>query len=61
MPLWLRRVTYNLIQESLIAENEAQNKAAGKSGGSNTTKLDWANPDKTKINLPGHISGASKK
>ena len=61
MPLWLRRVTHQLIQESLSAENVAQNKALGKVGGGNSTTLDWANPDKSKITAPGYISKASKK
>ena len=60
MPIWLRNITYKFIQDSISQENEAQNKALKKGGGS-TTNLDWANPDKSKITSPGYISKASKK
>lgn len=51
MPIWLRKTTIKFIQDSIDQENEAQRKAAQgtKSGGSNTTNLDWANPDRSKM------------
>lgn len=60
MPVWLRNATYKFIEESIDQENKANEKAI-KSSDSSQVNLDWSNPDKTKVNLPSHISRASKK
>lgn len=60
MPVWLRNATFKFIEDSIAQENDATKKAYGDTNSSNTT-LDWANPDKSKINLPSHLSKASKK
>ncbi len=50
MPIWLRKITFKFIQDSINQENEAKqeahNKALGKNG---KTTLDWANPDRSKL------------
>jgi len=50
MPVWLRKLTFNLIQNSIDQENKQQKenyeKSLGKTG---KTTLDWANPDKSKL------------
>lgn len=66
MPIWLRRATFNFINQSITAENEANEKSAGGSS-SNSTNLDWANPNKNlipnsnKSTTPLYNSKAAKK
>ena len=50
MPVWLRKLTYNLIQNSIDQENKQQKESYEKSlGKTSKTTLDWANPDKSKL------------
>jgi hypothetical protein len=58
MPIWLRRITHQMIVEYMSKEREAQ--TSSNSTG-NTTNLDWSNPDRSKISPAGHLSKASKK
>lgn len=63
-PIWLRRVTHQFITDYTQREQEAQSKGMGGKGrskSSNTTNLDWANPDKSQIKPPSYVSRASKK
>jgi hypothetical protein len=58
MPIWLRRITYQMIIEYMNREQESQNKATNTGS---TTNLDWGSPDKSKISPAKHLSKASKK
>ncbi len=73
-PIWLRNVTHKFIEEYITKEKEAQNSnMTTSSNGKSNTDLNWANPDKSKlnkpsksipapkINLPSYVSKASKK
>lgn len=59
MPIWLRNITFRFIESSLEQESEARNQSSG--AGSSTTNLDWANPDRSKVNVPPAVARASKK
>ena len=73
-PIWLRNVTHKFIEEYTIKEKEAQSgTGTTTNNGTSNTDLDWANPDKSKlnkpsktppppkVNLPSYVSKASKK
>ena len=64
MPIWLRNATFRFVEGSIDQENESYKKASNgtsSSNGTSNTNLDWANPDKSQINLPSHITKASKR
>lgn len=58
MPVWLRKVTYNLIADSIERENKANDEA---NQDSTSNRIDFSNPDQAKVTLPSHYVGASKK
>lgn len=60
MPIWLRKITYQFIIDSITDENEAQNKALNKSNG-NVTKIDPADLQQARNQLPSQYIKASKK
>jgi hypothetical protein len=48
MPIWLRRITFKFIQDSLDQEAKNKNNTEGNSNSEKTT-LDWVNPDRSKF------------
>ena len=64
MPIWLRKFTYNKIVES--KQKEADSYKGQTSSKKDTTAIDLANPDKSKlpsnsIKPPSYVTKASKK
>ena len=49
MPIWLRKLTFNRIQEFYNKEQEELKKLQSQSGKSNTTNIDMATTNKVKI------------
>ena len=64
MPIWLRNFTYNKIVESKQTEADAYKGKTSSQG--DTTAIDFANPDKSKlpsnsVKLPSYVTKALKK
>src|SRR6056300_1721658 len=52
MPIWLRKATFNFINESIKRQSDAEQEAINKTqskGSPNVTNFDWAKPDKNKL------------
>lgn len=52
MPIWLRKATFNFINESIKRQSDAEKEAINKTqskGSPNVTNFDWAKPDKNKL------------
>ena len=64
MPIWLRKFTYKSISNNKQKESDAYKSV--KSSNSNTTQIDMANPNKSKIphkqiSPPNYVTRTSKK